>query len=109
MTPPRPPGLTAEQREAGRQRAVADRRTRAAIKLDLRNGRIRAGEVLDLAAGSGDRARAASRLRIAEVLLSLPGVGPAAAERALIAAGVSGQRRIGQLGPQQRDRLRMWL
>jgi hypothetical protein len=102
---PTPPSISPQDRERGRDRALAHRRERAAIKAEVRAGTLTGAEVVHLAARDDDRGRIAARMRIGELLLSIPGVGPATAERALVAAGISGQRRLGQLGPRQVQQL----
>jgi hypothetical protein len=99
------PVMSDDQRAVGRERALAGRRLRAELKAEVRAGRIGAAQVVAMAGADDDAGRAAARMRIGELLLSVPGVGAATAERALVEAGVSGQRRLGQLGPRQRERL----
>jgi guanylate kinase len=82
---------------------MAARRTRATIKGNLRAGRIVGQDVLRLADTDSEAGRAAARMTIAELLLSLPGVGRVRADAALVAAGISGSRRLGALGPRQRE------
>ncbi len=102
---PKPPIMSEQQRATGRQVAVAGRRARAELKQELRQGRIDFMDILRIAERDDERGRAAVRLRVGEVLLALPGVGPAQAERLLARTEVSGQRRIGQLGERQQERL----
>lgn len=97
--------LADPQRERGRSAALAARRTRARIKANLRAGRIVGLDVLRLAAMDSDEGRAAARMTIGDLLLSLPGVGPVRADRALVAAGISGSKRLGALGARQRESL----
>ena len=101
----RPPTISEQQRAVGRQAAVAGRRLRATLKQELRQGRIEFEDILRIARRDDERGRAAIRLRVGEVLLALPGMGPAQAEQLLARTEISGQRRIGQLGERQRKRL----
>lgn len=93
-----PPELTSEDRAEARRTAIANRRLRADAKEELGRGVIGLAEVLRLARTDGDRGRAVARLRVDEVLLSLPGVGPVRADGILVAAGVVGSRRLRALG-----------
>ena len=100
-----PPILTDDDRARARERAVAARRTRADLKDRLRAGELGLTGIVELAHQDTDLGQAASRLRISDVLLALPRVGQARADTILVRAGVSGQRRLRALGPQQVDRL----
>lgn len=102
---PSPPPMTSEQRAAGRAKATAARRVRADLKEQLSTGRIDFSDLLRIAAIDDERGQAATRLRVGEVLLSLPGIGETYAEQLLVRHDISGQRRIGQLGERQRERL----
>ena len=102
---PAPPAMTDQQRAAGREKATAARRIRADLKEQLTTGRIDLTDLLRIAAGDDERGQAATRLRIGEVLLSIPGIGRTHAEQLLVQNDISGQRRIGQLGERQRERL----
>jgi hypothetical protein len=97
--------MSSEQRAQGRRKAIASRRARARIKGDLRSGRISGSDVIGMVERGDEAGRVAARLRIGELLVSVPGVGPATAEEVLRSAGISGQRRLGQLGPRQIEKL----
>lgn len=100
-----PPELTDLQREAARERALVARKQRAALKSELRSGELSFEDVLDLSRGQSEASAAASRLRVGEVLLAIPGVGEAKADALLVGAGVNGNRRVRGLGSRQVDRL----
>ena len=100
-----PPVMTAEQRAAGREKATAARRIRADLKDQLRSGVIVFADLLRISNDGDERGQAATRLRVGEVLLAVPGVGRTQAEQLLLRTDISGQRRIGQLGERQRERL----
>jgi guanylate kinase len=100
-----PPTLTDEQRASARARAVAARRERANLKNSLTCGEIGVAEILRLASSDSDLGRAASRLRVQDVLLSLPKMGEARADTLLVSVGISGNRRIKGLGKRQTQRL----
>ena len=100
------PRLADEDKARGRDAALVARRIRATIKRDVKLGRMAGGDVVWLATADSIEGRAAARMTIGDLLLSLPGVGPARATAALTAADVSGQRRISALGPHQLEKLR---
>ena len=100
-----PPTLTDEQRARARERALVARRARADLKRQLASGEFTVVEVLALARADSDLGVAASKLRMDEVLLSVPGIGQARADALLVSAGISGNRRIKGLGRLQRERL----
>ena len=90
-----PPQLNDEARNRGRENALTARRRRAQIKAELRAGELDVAQLLQ-----ERRDLAVSRLRVHEVLTSLPGIGPAQAAELEDAASVPGERRLGQLGSQ---------
>ncbi len=100
-----PPTLTDEQRARARGRALAARRASADLKRQLASGESTVVGVLALARADSDLGVAASKLRMDEVLLSVPGIGQARADALLVSAGISGNRRIKGLGRLQRERL----
>jgi guanylate kinase len=94
------PPLDEDARARGRDHAMLARRRRAQIKVDLKQGRIQLADVL---ASRNDSVLA--RLRVGEVLRSLPGVGFARAHRVLSECDIDPSRRLGQLGQHQVSRL----
>lgn len=97
------PQLTAEQRERNRRAAIEARRERARMLGGVREGRVDPRGVLMR------RDRVAMRTRVEALMRALPGVGPARAEAAMRELGISPHRRVGGLGPRQRERLVAWL
>lgn len=97
------PQLTAEQRERNRRAAIEARKQRARMLGGVREGRVDPRGVLMR------RDRVATRTRVEALMRALPGVGPARAEAAMRDLGISQHRRIGGLGPRQRERLIAWL
>lgn len=91
------PDLTPLQRAAARERALAARRTRADIKNRLRQMSTSLEEVLDRARHDDDVAK----LRVAEVLQSLPGIGAVRAEAIMDRLAIAPSRRLRGLGPRQ--------
>lgn len=96
------PALTDEQRRAAYERAVAAREERAAVKAALKAGDLRLADVL-----ARDDPTVA-RMRVAELLRSLPGVGSARAARVMDRLGIARNRRVRGLGPRQREALLEW-
>lgn len=97
------PQLTAAEREDHRLRAIEARRERARMLGGVREGRVDPRGVLMR------RDRVATRTRVEALMRALPGVGPARAEAAMRDLGISPRRRVGGLGPRQRERLIAWL
>lgn len=92
-----PPSLTSEQRSAASAKAVANRRRRAEVKEQLRQGHLSWHDLLALA--HVDEVVAA--LRVQEALLCLPGVGPQRLHRFMKHANIAPSRRLRGLGPHQ--------
>lgn len=101
-----PPARTTLQRQAAARAAVECRRIRANVKQQVRQGYLSCSQVVDLAFEDSEVGRAVARMTIGELLLSIPGVGPARADRSLVDLGIRGDRRLRALGPRQRAGLR---
>lgn len=99
---PTPPKLSPEQRAAALESAKLARRTRATIKEQVRTGELRLLQVIELAATNS----AISKMRISELLESIPGVGKVRANSILDRLGISGTRRIQGLGVLQLQKLK---
>lgn len=97
------PQLTAAEREDHRLRAIEARKQRARMLGGVREGRVDPRGVLMR------RDRVAMRTRVEALMRALPGVGPARAEAAMRDLGISPRRRVGGLGPRQRERLGAWI
>ncbi|MBX9470851.1 guanylate kinase [Microcella sp.] len=94
-------------RSAASRAAVAARRARAQIKQAVRASERTALDVAETAwrvAGSSE-----AGLRVPELLGAMRGLGPARVSEVLDRLRISPVKRLGGLGPQQRDRLREWL
>lgn len=92
-----PPTLSSEQRSAATAKAVANRRRRAQIKEQLRTGDLTWQGVLELVSVD----EVVATMRVQEVLLALPGVGPRRLERFMRNARVAQTRRMRGLGQHQ--------
>lgn len=91
------PTLTAEQRQAARERAVDARRIRAEVKDRLRSAATSLEEVIARAGRDEDVAK----LRVVDVLQALPGIGAVRAEAIMDRLGIATSRRLRGLGPRQ--------
>ncbi len=100
----RPPEV---DRVAASRAAVAARRARAAVKDDVANGRRSALDVLE--AGFDDVDGVEGRMRVTDLLISVPAIGVTKLERILDELRISRAKRIGGLGVHQRRRLREFL
>lgn len=99
---PTPPKLTPEQRTAALESAKIARRTRAAIKEQVKSGELRLLQVIELAATN----EAISKMRVSELLESIPGVGKVRVSSILEKLGISNTRRIQGLGVLQLQKLK---
>lgn len=106
MSPRPEPPADVDRAAAGRA-AIAARRARAAIKHDI-SSRVRTA--LDVAqVGWHDPGSPEARLRVTDLLGSVPSLGPARTARVLRELGISDKKRVGGLGIRQRSKLRDWL
>ena len=95
------PELSAADRAAAADAAVAARRRRAEIKADLASGQLTLTAVLDLA----ETDPAVAKLRVADMLAALPRIGPVRAEAIMGTLGIAPTRRMRGLGERQRRAL----
>ncbi len=98
---PQPPSLTPEQRAAALEKAARIRKERAAIKRDLKEGRLSLAAALDQAAGN----EAIAKMKVLVLLESLPALGKVKARRLLDQIGIAESRRVQGLGSIQREEL----
>lgn len=98
---PLPPQLTPEQREAALAKAAEARRVRAEVKERLKMGSLNLAELFTL----GDRDDILAKLKVVNVLESLPGVGKVRARRIMEELEISESRRLRGLGANQREKL----
>jgi guanylate kinase len=96
-----PPQLTAEQRAAALTKATASRRRRADIKQLVKKGGMSIKEVIDLS----DSDTAVAKMRVNELLESVPGVGKIRAMTLMERLGISAPRKLKGLGVHQRTDL----
>jgi guanylate kinase len=95
-------------RAAAAQAAVAARRARAAVKQAVATRQRRALDVAE-SAWSGDPTAPESTLRVRELLMSIPSVGPTRADRVMEQLEIARSKRVGGLGVRQRAKLRAYL
>ncbi|PFG31321.1 guanylate kinase [Paramicrobacterium agarici] len=94
-------------RQAASRAAVAARRARAAVKSDVASGRRSALDVLQTA--FADPEGVEGRMRVTDLLISVPAIGATKLERILSDLRISRAKRIGGLGVHQRERLSAFL
>ena len=95
-------------RAAASRKAVEARRARATVKHDIA---IRARRAIDVveSAWAGEQTAPEATMRVRELLLSIPNVGPTKADRVMEELGIAASKKVGGLGIRQRDKLRVWL
>ena len=96
-----PPTLTPEERSQALAKAAAARRSRAEIKSKVKTGLLSVADVLKVA----DTDPAIGRMRVSELLESLPGVGKVRAKSMMERLMISPSRRIQGLGRHQQREL----
>ena len=92
--------LTPEQRQAALDKAKETRAARAAIRADLKAGRLSPAEAV---ARAGDPV--VGRIKVSTFIRSLPGFGKAKAEKVMVDLGIMENRRLAGLGARQREAL----
>ncbi|MBX3104368.1 MAG: guanylate kinase [Microbacteriaceae bacterium] len=88
------------------RRAIAARKARAAIK-----AAVSAGETSPLQVAMNawhDRESAESSLRVRDLLLSIPGLGPVKVEQILAQLSIASSKRLGGLGRRQKAQFQEW-
>jgi hypothetical protein len=98
---PKPPALTADQRQAALEKAAEARRVRAELKERLKMGSISLAELFEQA----ETDDIIGKLKVLALLESLPGIGKVKARRVMEDIGISESRRVRGLGEQQRKAL----
>jgi hypothetical protein len=96
-----PPPLSDEERSQAGAAGVAARRVRAQVRRGLSAGTTTLGEVLALAQVEGPEGRSVARMRVADLLAGLRGIGPVRAADIMAEVGIAANRRIGGLGVHQ--------
>jgi guanylate kinase len=95
----RPPALSAEQRAEASAKAVEARRIRAQVKKEIAQGSRSIFDVIN------DPRPEVQKMRVTDLLLSVPGVGQRRAYLMMRDLKISSKRRIAGLGPLQLQRL----
>jgi hypothetical protein len=97
---PLPPPLTEEQRRKALEKAAIARRKRAELKEQLKRGATSLKELLDR---TDDEI--VGKMKVSNVLESLPGVGRVRARKIMERLDISESRRMRGLGAKQKDNL----
>ena len=91
------PPLTPEQRQAALEKAAASRRERAEVKNRLKNAGATISEVL----AEGARNEVIGKMRVVDLLQSMPGLGKVRAKQTMERLGIAESRRVRGLGAKQ--------
>ena len=94
------PSLTPEQRTQALAKAAEARKKRAELKQQLKSGKVTLADVLQR---SGDDI--VGKMKVSNVLESLPGVGKVRAQKIMEELDISASRRVRGLGAKQREQL----
>ena len=94
-----PPNLTTQERRDALRAAVAARRTRAAFKEEIKVGKKSWKDAFSA------QDESIKKMRVRELIESLPGVGEVRARNILEKAGISPTRRVGGVGRSQYEKL----
>lgn len=103
---PRPDPPEVDRAAAGRA-AIAARRARAAVKAEVASRRRTALDVAEH--GWRDAGSAEASLRVRELMLSIPTLGPTRVDATMARLEISDKKRVGGLGLRQRERLSAYL
>ncbi len=95
------PELDPEQRRAALAKAAQARRVRAELKQMLKSGEVTLREVLDRA----ETAEPLAKMKVTEVLESMPSYGKVKARRLMEHLNIASSRRLRGLGSRQREAL----
>jgi hypothetical protein len=91
------PPLTPEQRKAALEKAAASRRERAEVKNRLKNSGASISDVL----AEGQRNAVIGKMRVIDLLQSMPGLGKVRARQTMERLGIAESRRVRGLGSKQ--------
>jgi hypothetical protein len=94
------PTLTPEQRREALAKAAEARKKRAALKEQLKSGRLGLRDVL-----ARREDEVVGKMRVSSVLESLPGVGKVRARKLMERLDISSSRRVRGLGAKQKEAL----
>lgn len=92
---------TAEERDADLAKAKAARTERSGLKASLKAGTTTLADVIAAAAANP----VVAKTKVADLVRSLPGVGPVRAAQIMERLGIDARRRVGGLGANQRAAL----
>lgn len=95
------PTLTPEQRADALKKAAIARKKRAEVKAELKSGKRTLADVLKAAEGDD----IVGKMKVTNVLESLPGVGKMRAQKTMEELDISATRRVRGLGSKQRQLL----
>lgn len=96
------PSLSPEQLQAARGAATEARRKRAALKDNLRSGKVTLGDALDMAC----KDEVLAHVKVVDMLKSLPRIGDKRAGEIMERLDIAPNRRVRGLGRHQLDKLR---
>ncbi|HEX4190549.1 MAG TPA: integration host factor, actinobacterial type [Marmoricola sp.] len=91
------PPLTPEQRQAALEKAAASRRERAEVKNRLKHSGAKIADVL----AEGETNLVIGKMRVSELLQSMPGLGKVRAAQVMERLKISESRRVRGLGAKQ--------
>ncbi len=91
------PPLTPEQRQAALDKAAASRRERAEVKNRLKHSGASIVDVLR----AGEQNEVIGKMRVLELLQSMPGLGKVRARQLMEKLGIAESRRVRGLGAKQ--------
>jgi transposase len=91
------PPLTTEQRQAALDKAAASRRERAEVKNRLKHSGATLAEVIK----QGQTNEVVGKMRVSELLQSMPGIGKVRADQVMERLNISRTRRVRGLGVNQ--------
>lgn len=95
------PELSAQARQQALARSIEVRQFRANIRKELSAGTRDLGDVLRAAQESTPEGEMLARMKVRDVLESMPHIGPVRAEAMMEQVGVALNRRLRGLGPRQ--------
>lgn len=95
------PHLTPQQRQDALAKAALARKVRAEVKHRVKYAEVTISDVLHLAEDD----EAIAKMRVIELLESLPGIGQVRARAIMADCGIAPSRRLRGLGAQQRMKL----
>jgi hypothetical protein len=93
--------LTPQERADALRKAAAARTTRATAKERLKSGELTIAQLIS----SGESDEAIARMRVAELLEALPGIGQVRSAAIMEQLGIAASRRVRGLGIHQRRAL----